>query len=343
MRRKVRLAACLCALVLLTGCAAPAQTTGPQRYEATFLDVFDTVTTVVGFADSEESFRAAAEQLKENLMYYHRLFDIYNDYDGLNNIKTVNDNAGIAPVEVEKPIMELLTFCREMYRETDGAVNVGMGSVLKLWHNARTDGLDDPAHAAPPAGDKLCDAAAYTDLDALVIDEEASTVYLPDAHMSLDVGAVAKGWAVERVCGAMDAPMLISVGGNVRATGGKPDGTAWVAGIQNPDGGEFLRLVYADEVSIVTSGDYQRYFVGADGTLYHHIIDPGTLYPAAYWRSVTVLCGDSGIADALSTALFTMDREAGQALLERYDAAALWMDLDGRLVGSHSFEKYVER
>lgn len=333
-------AAVLCAL--LCGCAAaPAGEEGGQkRYEASFLTLFDTVTTMVGYADSEEAFTAQAQQIHDALLEYHQLYDIYNDYDGLNNLKTVNDNAGIAPVEVDAKILDMLEFSKELYEETGGRVNVAMGGVLSLWHDAREAGIEDPANAYLPDQDALEEAARHADWSNVVIDEEAGTVYLADPDMSLDVGAIAKGYAVERVCETAPAGMLISVGGNVRATGPKPDGSPWVVGIENPDGGDFLHTLYVEDSSVVTSGDYQRYYL-VDGQRYHHIIDPDTLYPATRWRSVSILCEDSGIADGLSTALFTLSQEDGQKLLDAFDAEALWMTQDGELLYSPGFQAAV--
>lgn len=338
--KRVCAAVVLCAL--LCGCAAaPAGEEGGQkRYEASFLTLFDTVTTMVGYADSQETFTAQAQQIHDELLEYHQLYDIYNDYDGMNNLKTVNDNAGIAPVEVDARILDMLEFSRELYEETGGRVNVAMGGVLSLWHDAREAGIEDPANAYLPDQDALEEAARHADWSNVVIDEEAGTVYLADPDMSLDVGAIAKGYAVERVCETAPAGMLISVGGNVRATGPKPDGSPWVVGIENPDGGDFLHTLYVEDSSVVTSGDYQRYYL-VDGQRYHHIIDPDTLYPATRWRSVSILCADSGIADGLSTALFTLSQEDGQKLLDAFDAEALWMTRDGELLYSPGFQAMV--
>lgn len=338
--KRVCAAVALCAL--LCGCAAaPAGEEGGQkRYEASFLTLFDTVTTMVGYADSQETFTAQAQQIHDELLEYHQLYDIYNDYDGMNNLKTVNDNAGIAPVEVDARILDMLEFSRGLYEETGGRVNVAMGGVLSLWHDAREAGIEDPANAYLPDQDALEKAARHADWSNVVIDEEAGTVYLADPDMSLDVGAIAKGYAVERVCETAPAGMLISVGGNVRATGPKPDGSPWVVGIENPDGGDFLHTLYVEDSSVVTSGDYQRYYL-VDGQRYHHIIDPDTLYPATRWRSVSILCADSGIADGLSTALFTLSQEDGQKLLDAFDAEALWMTQDGELLYSPGFQAMV--
>ena len=338
-----KLTAVLLSLVLLlTGCAAAGKTPAQKQYQASFLTLFDTVTYISGLADSEEAFQAQAQEIHDRLLVYHQLFDIYHDYEGLNNLKTVNDQAGLAPVKVDGEIIRLLTDCRTYYDLTDHAVNVAMGSVLALWHDARTDGMEDPVNAALPDENALKEAALHTSWDNVVIDEENATVYLSDPKLRLDVGAVAKGWSVQRVAETAPSGLLLSVGGNVCATGPKDaDGTPWIVGITDPDGGDqYLHTLYVTNQAVVTSGDYQRYYV-VDGKVYHHIIDPGTLYPAARWRSVTIVCRDSGLADILSTALFVLSREEGQALLEKTEAEAMWMDGQGNCYYSPGFRELI--
>ncbi|MBP3633770.1 MAG: FAD:protein FMN transferase [Oscillospiraceae bacterium] len=331
----------LAAVLLLTGCAVQVQEPSLTRYEASFLSLFDTVTTMVGFASSEDEFRAVAQQIHDDLEEYHQLYDIYHDYPGINNLKTVNDMAGAAPVQVDRRIVDLLLLCKDMEQETGGMVNVAMGSVLQLWHEARMDALADPAHARLPDQQLLQQAAEHTDLDKVIVDEEHSTVFLSDPQMRLDVGAVAKGYAVRQVCSNAPKGLLISVGGNVCSTGEKPDGTPWVVGLENPDGGNYLHTIYHTIGAVVTSGDYQRYFI-ADGKAYHHIIDPDTLMPGTNWRAVSILCEDSALADALSTALFLLPRAEGQKLLDRFEASAMWVALDGSEYFSPGFEERLK-
>ncbi len=338
MKRLTAFLGAMC--LLISGCSLqpePVQT----RYTATFLGLFDTVTTVVGFSDSQEAFEADAGKIRQELEIYHQLFDIYNTYEGIHNLKTVNDQAGIAPVKVDGRIIALLKDCIGYYRLTEGKVNVGMGSVLQLWHAARQEAFADPAAARLPDEAALKAAAQHTDLASLVIDEEASTVFLADPQMRLDVGAVAKGWSAQRVCEKAPGGLLISVGGNVCATGPKPDESAWVVGIQDPDdAGKYLHTVYVSGGSVVTSGDYQRAYT-VEGRVYHHIVDPATCYPGGTWRSVSIVCGDSGLADALSTALFLMSREDGQDLLEACGAEAMWVDAAGKIFCSPGFEDLI--
>ena len=331
------------AVFLLTGCSAPApEADMTQQYTATFLTLFDTVTTIIGRAEDEAAFQAKAQTIHDDLQRYHELFDVYNDYDGVNNLKTINDNAGIAPVKVDRAIIDLLLDCKEFYELTDGRVNVMMGSVLLLWHEARNDGINDPENAELPSIDALQEASEHCGMDALLIDEAASTVYITDPAARLDVGAVAKGWATQRAAENAPEGMLISVGGNVCATGPKlADGTPWVIGIQDPDAADKnLHTVFVTKNSVVTSGDYQRtYWV--EGKPYHHIIDPDTLMPGTYWRCVSVILPDSGLADALSTALFLMDEASGRELARKCGAEVLWVAADGTEVMTLGFEEIL--
>jgi len=339
---KKRLIAVLAALMLLSGCTLSQRKPEQKQYTATFLTLFDTVTTVVGRSDSEEHFRETAQAVHDKLLGYHQLFDIYNSYDGIRNLKDINDSAGVAPVQVDERIIRLLLDCREFYDTTGGKVNVVMGSVLHLWHEARSDGLNDPSGAQLPDQNALQAASAHMNPDVLIIDEDASTVYLSDPDARLDVGAVAKGWAVQQVAQVSPSGLLISVGGNVCATGPKDtSGTPWIVGIQNFDGSDdYLHTLYVKNGCVVTSGDYQRAYM-VDGKMYHHIIDPETLFPGDHWRSVTIVCDNSGVADALSTALFLLPQSDGQSLLDLYHAEAVWINSAGEKFYSPGFKALI--
>lgn len=339
-------AAALAAAVLLSlaGCAAPAQETTDHRYQASFLVLFDTVTTVVGYAESEGAFQETASFIHDGLEEYHQLYDIYHTYDGINNIKTINDSAGAAPVQVDRKIIDLLLEAKEMNSFTGGKVNVAMGSVLSLWHTYREMGIDDPENATLPPMEELNAAAAHTDIDDVMIDEKNNTVYLKDPAMRLDVGAIAKGYATQRVCDAARAAgmtsLLVSVGGNVCAIG-DGNGKPWLVGVQDPaqeaSSTDYLHTMDLVDQTLVTSGSYQRYYT-VDGQTYHHIIDPDTLLPADYFLAVTVLSQNSGVADAMSTALFNLPYETGLALVEALGGTeAMWVNKDGTLAYSAGF------
>ncbi|NLK00732.1 MAG: FAD:protein FMN transferase [Clostridia bacterium] len=337
-------------MLVTPGCAKK-----PNRYQAEFISLFDTVTTIVGYSESKEEFTSIVEEVKEKLTEYHQLFDIYNDYDGINNVKTINDNAGIAPVKVDEMIISMLLFAEEQYHDSDGKINVAMGSVLGIWHDYRERGVSDPQNAELPPMELLAEAAKHTDIEGMLIDQEASTVYLTDPKMSLDVGAVAKGYAVEQAALYLEDQgvdsFLISVGGNIRAVGGKPGGKIgseiepWNIGIKDPlekDGNLEMCNVLIDGYSVVSSGTYERYYT-VDGEIYHHIIDPSTLMPAAHFTSVTIVCRDSGAADALSTAVFNMPLDTGREFIEGSDGVeALWVLHDGEIIYSRGFRDFLK-
>lgn len=349
MKKTISIALCFI-MAMISGCANKEQT----RYQAEFLTLFDTVTTIVGYSDSEEHFKEFAEQVRGKIEEYHQLYDIYNDYEGINNVKTINDNAGKSPVTVDKRIIEMLNFAKDEYDATDGAVNVALGAVLSIWHDYRDAGQNDPENAELPPMEQLQEASKHTDINNVVIDEKASTVYLKDSDMSLDVGAIAKGYATEQVAQYFEkqgvTSLLISVGGNVRAIGVKLAADSngekrWNIGIQNPDKSSSqteLMNVLIDGLSVVSSGIYERYYTVA-GVQYHHIIDPTTLMPSVYFAQVTILCRNSGLGDALSTAVFNMPLAQGRQYIESLDnVEAAWVMKDGSIEYSSGFKDYVK-
>ncbi|HHV12764.1 MAG TPA: FAD:protein FMN transferase [Clostridiales bacterium] len=324
---------------------------GNKRYQASFLELFDTVTTIIGYAKDEATFSKKAQMIYDDLKVYHELYDIYNNYEGINNIKTINDNAGIQPVKVDQKIIDLLKFSEEAYDMSKGKKNIALGAVLQVWHDYREEGTNDPENAKLPPMELLKEKAEHTDIHDIIIDEEASTVYLADPEMSLDVGAVAKGYATERVAqymiGQGYTSLLLSVGGNVRAIGSRDEADKlWSVGIQNPDlesDKQYLMITKLENLSLVTSGDYERYYT-VDGVRYHHIIDPDTLMPANYYTAVSIITKDSGLADALSATLFNMPLEEGKALIESMEGTeAMWVNKDGSLVYSSGFEKFIKK
>ncbi len=241
----------------------------------------------------------------------------------------------------------MLKYAKEMHIKTNGMLNVAMGSVLSLWHDYRTIGKDDVQNAQLPPMDKLLKAANHTDINKVVIDEVNSTVTLTDPLMKLDVGAIAKGYATEQIALYLEEKgidgYLLNIGGNVRAIGSKPDGTDWLVGIENADKDDYLAYLEISDKSIVTSGSYQRYYV-VDGKRYHHIIHPNTLMPATEFTSVSILCKDSSLGDALSTAVFCMALDEGLNLIESIpEVEAMWLDNNGKITVSSGWNKYIKK
>jgi len=322
-----------------------------NKYQSEFLMLFDTVTRIVGYSESKEEFKEYSQIIHDDLKEYHQLYDIYNDYEGVNNIKTINDNAGIKPVKVDKRIIELLKFSKELYEKTNGKTNIAFGSVLKIWHKYRNEGIEDPENASLPTDEELKIANEHTNIEDMIIDEENSTVFLKDPLMSLDVGAIAKGYATEQASKmARDSGMhsgLLSVGGNVRAINNNATtNEPWNVGIQNPDREaekSVIEVVKLDDSSLVTSGDYERYYT-VDGEKYNHIIDPDTMYPSKYFTAVSIISKNSGVSDALSTAIFCMPFEEGLEFINSMpETEAMWIFSDKTIKYSDNFESFIKQ
>ncbi|MBQ8719762.1 MAG: FAD:protein FMN transferase [Clostridia bacterium] len=325
---------CFATLVAAFGCAR----VDPEPKSKTYYVYFDTVISLADYSGKTDAeFSALCARVEGELDKYHKLFDIYNEYDGIVNIATVNKMAGERPVEVSRELFDLLSFGASAYRITGGEVNIAMGAVLSLWHDRRTEALEGGS-AALPSEQLLAERQEHCNIDDLVLNEENLTVELRDGEMSLDVGAVAKGYAVERIAEMLEESgvesFVINAGGNVRMIGEKPSGNGWVVGVENPVGDGYSFKLTKKDISVVTSGAYQRYYT-VDGKNYGHIIDKDTLYPAEHHLSVTVVVDDSGLADALSTALFSMSYEEGLALIRLVGGEAYWITKDGKLLDSN--------
>ena len=351
MKRMVAAAVMLAVLLGLSTFTSCERRAEKQKFSEYSFDYFDTVTTITGYEDTREEFDTVAKQILAELGEYHRLFTIYHRFEGMENLCTVNElvDGAHRTVTVDRRIVDMLLYAKEMHRKTGGLVNIAMGSVLSIWHDYREIGMSDPAAAELPPMDKLKAAAEHTDIDDLVIDEENCTVTITDPAMTLDVGAIAKGYAVEMVARSLEEKgitgYVINVGGNVRTVGSKGDGAPWVVGIENPSedaSDAFFAYLSLNGESLVTSGSYQRYYLVA-GKRYHHIIHPDTLMPEDLYLSVSVACKSSAEGDALSTALFCMSIEEGLALIESFpDSEAHWVLNDGTIVTSSGWSRFVK-
>ena len=349
MKKRAFISILLCISVCLMFVSCGAKT---EKYSAHSFDYFDTVTTITGYAASKVDFDLVCEDIFASLAEYHKLFTIYHRYEGLENLCTINElRDGVhRTVKVDDRIMNMLLFSKEMYEKTDGRVNIAMGSVLSIWHDYREAGDGKPWEAELPPMTLLQEAALHTDINDLILDTEKGTVMLADPAMKLDVGAIAKGYAVEMVARDLEQKgitgYVLNVGGNVRTIGTKGDGEKWTVGLENPDDDgntPYHAYLYLAGESVVTSGTYQRYYI-VDEKEYHHIIDPETLMPAEGYHSVSVICRDSGLGDALSTALFCMSLEEGMALVESLeDVEVMWVLTDGTKQASSGFPSYTEK
>lgn len=346
-----KITAVLLSLLLLISTASCSNK--KERFQGSFLNTFDTVIEIIRYSKDKNDFDSFMKMAEERFTYYHRIFDIYHDYSGINNIKTINDNAGKQPVKVDKAIIDMIKFAVDLYEKTGKETNINMGAVLKIWHEYRTEGKDNPEEAKLPPMDMLKKANEHVDLSSIVINEEESTVFIKDSEASLDVGALAKGFATERVAKELkDAGydnFIISAGGNIKIVGQplEKDRSKWGVGIQNPfflddeNEKDKIETLFLDKGSVVSSGDYERFYT-VDGKRYSHLIDPKTLMPGEYFSQVSTYTEDSGLADFMSTTIYLMPFEEGIKLAESMGVEAMWVFKDKSIKHTKGLEKYMK-
>ena len=324
----------------------------PKRQEKAFYGFYDTASgefalyfntdcRVYDYSGlSEDGFASVCGKIEKALEKYHKLFDIYREYEGVVNLATINASAGGEAVAVCQELYDFIEYAVSLYNLTGGEMNVTMGAVLSIWHGCREAALSG-GQIRVPTYDELSAANAHTGISVIELDEENMTVRLTDPRARIDAGALGKGYATEMIARELMAlgvdDFVLNFGGNLRLIGDR-GGDGWRVGVQNPNmgvGEPYIKYLNEKNTSVVTSGDYERYYI-KDGVKYHHIIDKDTLMPAAYFTSVTVVTENSGLADALSTALFCMSLEDGRALCESLredgvEVKAVYLDYEGNL------------
>lgn len=341
--------------LILSGC-----TNRIQYYTKSFPDYLDTITTYITYASSKDDFDKQCQYIEKRLDYYDKLFDNYHTYPSIANVMTINQNAGKKAIVVDQDLFDLLKLSKERYQSLSPQVNIAYGSVLTLWHDAREQAGKHKNIANPPSKRALDQAAMHIDINKVILDAKKHSVYLEDPKMSLDLGAVAKGYTIQKIRQGLVKQgvksFLLNGGGNVVGVGKrlvasdqadlKACKSHYCIGIASPKDGNYAStkndyeaVLVADNKAVVTSGDYERYFYDAQGNRYCHLIDPSTSYPAHYMRSVTIITKDSGLADYLSSALFLMSYDDGQKLIASLDdVEAIWLLNDGHIALSEGMK-----
>ena len=262
----------------------------------------DTYVTIEAFGENSEKAVSDAEQ------EIKRLENLWSVTDENSEIYAVNHSGG-QPVFISDETAELIEYAIEISDLTDGALDISLYPVLLEW------GFTTGEYKIPDE-ETLQNLLILTGYEKVKLD--GNYINLED-EMQIDLGAVGKGFTgdllAEKIKENSVKSALINLGGNVQTIGTKPDGSDWKVGITSPYGeGNFAVLEISDK-AIVTSGGYERYFIGEDGRQYHHILNPETGKPAESGLiSVSVIASEGRLCDALSTSLFVMGLEKAENL-----------------------------
>ncbi len=251
----------------------------------------------------------------------------------------INAHAGKGPLFVSPFICKVIHEGLCIGRETGGAFDITMGPLIRLW------GWDTPSPHLPPRN-AVMKALKKTGIDKVVCDPTRHQITLRSTGMALDLGGIAKGFAVDRAAKVLISQkihdFIVNAGGDLYAAGAPP-GRKWRIGIQDPDDPKAVfAIVPLSDRAIATSGDYERYFFRTH-VRYHHILDPKTGYPARGLRSVSVLAKTTMEADALATALFVLGKgKAIRWLAKHPEYQAVLVDDTRRVYASRSLKPVIE-
>lgn len=333
----------LAVIFLLTGCvpANPPDNPGELiRYTKDFWEFMDTNTAITIFtaktaAEVEVIWRDTARELG-------RLHGILSSFEADSDVTKINAKAGLEPVPVEPETLAVVEKALAFATLTQGAFDITLASVLRLYNFS-------PENPKKPLEAELLAALQLVDFRRVKVDAEASSVFLLDQGMALDLGGIAKGFVVDYIHDYLRAKgiehVVVNAGGDIKFSGPKPDGLLWRTGIQEPDGprNTFFAIVNLGKGAIVSSGDYQRFFL-EKGKRYHHIVDPATGLPTEGMRSVTIIGPEAEVADILSTAVFILGVEKGLELINSLpEYEAILFDSSAQLHLSHGLESELAR
>ncbi len=270
----------------------------------------------MGTVMSHKAFGANAEPcLKAVAREINRLEALLSRFLAESDISRVNESAGFTSKRVSHETYEVLAKSVEYSRRYPGCFDVTIEPLVNLWKQAKET-------FAPPSQSAIEQTLSLVDYRDLALNPWELTAGLANIGESVDLGGIGKGFAGDKILEVYKAYGITSaysnLGGNVVTLGTKPDGSPWHIGIQHPrEEIQLIGMVAVENQSVVTSGDYQRYFLDGQGKHYHHILDPKTGYPAESGLiSVTIVAVPSVAADALSTIIFVAGMEKGIEILK---------------------------
>lgn len=270
----------------------------------------------MGTVISERIYGAGAQKAADKVMNkMKQIEDLMTLNKTGSDVVRLNAKAGAGKVTLNKETFFVLKTAKDYAGLSMGAFDVSIGPLVKAW-GVYTD------HPRVPTADEINVLKDLVNFDDILLDEKEGTAMLRRKGQVVDLGGIAKGYAGDAAIEILREQGIqsgfVNLGGNVVTLGGKPDGSPWSIGVQNPRAanGTYLGVLKVKDKAVVSSGDYERYFE-KDGVRYHHILDPKTGYPADSGLMATTIVADSSIvADVLSTSVFVLGLDEGMKLIE---------------------------
>lgn len=314
-------------LVLAAAGYAGSRMTGPQPYQETRF-LMDTVIEITAYGPN------AGAAVQTAFSDFERIQALSDHFDPASQVAEINRMAGVSPVTVTPELLTIIEAALQLAEKTDGAFDITVGALTELWRIGHTDQGGVPSQTEI---DQVLPLVGYKNI---VIDSAKHTVFLAKSGMKLDLGGIAKGYAINKAIETLAAygitSALINAGGDVRIIGTKPDGIPWRVGIQHPRDPDAVvaKVTLKNWDTMETSGDYQRYFL-KDGVRYTHILNPKTGRPPSELASVTIVYRDHDSHLITSSAFMVLGTEKGLQILARFPGAeAIFVTVDGQITAS---------
>lgn len=339
---------------------SPGKNEGVFVCQKTWSAYFDAPITLKIYFSANDQFilEDVFSEVEEILQTHHELFDKYNAYPELTNVFAINRSLE-SSIAIDPILFDAIAFALQHDDEVqingDSLFNIALGPVLNVWHNARENSacVEEIAYSVCPVPNDILSTATFAvDPSQIVLQEELHTISFLEPDMEIDLGGYGKGYVSEVITDYLDALQvryILNAGNsNVKAGGvntERDDGLFYIGLVRPviefamPSFYAYLRIPAG--VSVVSSGNYQRFFIGEeDQKVYHHIIDPRTNYPGGEAMSVSVIYEDGALADIYSTAIYLMTIQEGLTFVNQTEGLeAIWYQEDGEIVFSENFEE----
>lgn len=317
--------------LIITGCS------NNQSYSK---DIFymDTYINIKLYNNDEDKTMKALNYIDDLYNEYDKLTDRYKKYDDIKNVYYINNELDIdKQIEIDSKLYDILKYSKSYYSKTNGLFNIALGNVIDIWKSYR-----DGVKTGIPTIDELKNSRSIDINDLMLLDN--NTIMKKD-DISIDLGAIAKGYVTEIAGNYLESigidEYLITAGSSSVKAGNHYNNGKYKIGLTDPsDPTNLYEIITGNNISITTSGSYERYYE-YNGKKYSHIINPNTLFPSDNMLSVTVLSDDAALGEVLSTTLFLMPIEDGLDYIKSYDGVeVIWYGIDNKITLSSGMNVY---
>ena len=305
------------AALTVVACVACVATPGRSAERHLVRRGFQAMGTEISFAVLSDDDEGASRAIDAGFAEIKRLENLMTTWRDDSEVSRINQQAGVAPVTVSPETLEVIEAAQHASKISGGVFDITFYAMRGLWK------FDEDLEAKLPPAAEIKKRLALIDYRKLVVDHDKRTVFLTRKGMAINLGGIAKGYAVDRAvallrqAGYHDA--IVQAGGDLMCSGSK-NGAPWVTGIRDPRGERsdvFAKMMLTNH-AFSTAGDYERYYI-LGGKRYHHIIDPRTGYPATRSRSVTIYAPTALTADAVDDAVFILGWQKGFEMIDKLD------------------------